>query len=198
MGALWLKVVRQAVIGAVLIFSSLWMIFYAGLLKKSFVERQANPSSKSWYSRHADRHWPAIQWLGNEHPVIWHIAPLFPPDELTGRAPFTWSSVPANWLLLCWVVICYGGVWSLGSADHLLTLIGEVSREEKKEKLRRTMRGESPGGERSETSIHVLTEIQVQAAETGKWKSLTGAIVTSCIGAVLAQVIKVWLGLEKS
>lgn len=176
--------------------SSAWMVFWAGLLKKSYSEAQANP--RSFYSEIVRRLWPAIDWLGNKHPFIWRIAPMFPPES-TGPGAFTWSCVQANWRLACWLIIFYGGCWSWHSATLLRGLIHEVSMEEKKEKIRRTRRGERPGADRSETtSIDVRAEtIWVQAAETGKWWSVRGTIVGGCIGAVLAQAINVWLGLVK-
>ena len=44
MGEIWLKALRQLVIGAVLIAVSLWMVFYAGLFKKSYLEWRAAPN----------------------------------------------------------------------------------------------------------------------------------------------------------
>ena len=108
--------------------------------------------------------------------------------------PWNWEFVRANWPLLCWLGIFYGGVWSGASGFHLMDLIGEVSREEKKEKIRRKYRGEH-GGSASGTSIEFKTEIAVHAAETGKWWSPSGTVVGGSIGAVMAQAINVWLGL---
>lgn len=193
---LWIKVIRQGVIGAVLILVCLWMIFYAGLLKKSYRKASANPSPQTFYWQFATKHWPSIEWLGGQHPVIWRIAPPFPP-EMTGPTTFSWAFAKANWSLLCWLGIFYGGVWSMVSARHLLQLIGEVSREEKKDKIRRKMRGDRPTEMRAETTIEVHAEIRMQAAESGKWWSLNGAIVGGCIAAVLAQAINVWLRLAK-
>ena len=192
-----MKVCRQLAIGAVLIAACLWMVFYVGLFKKSYLEWRAAPNYQGWYQNYAHRHANSINWLLNEHPVIWGIAPTFPPEMVGENAPYNWEFVKANWPLLCWLGILYGGVWSGASALHLMDLMGEVSREEKKDKIRRKMRGESPAAVRTETAIEVQAEIRMQAAESGNWKSFSGGIVSACIGGVLTQAINVWLGLAK-
>jgi hypothetical protein len=180
----------------VLIAGSLWMIFYAGLLKKSYLEWRAAPNHRGWFQNYAHRQADSINWLLQEHPVIFGIAPKFPPEMVGENPPLNWDFVKTNWPLLCWSGIFYGGLWSLASANQLLTLISEVSREEKKEKIRQKYRGVN-GGTVSGTSIDFKAEIAVQAAETGKWWSPSGTVVGGCIGAVLAQAINVWLGLAK-
>lgn len=167
---------------------------YAGLLRRSYEEAKANPVPQNWYWQFAKLNFPAIRWLGNEHPLIWNVAPLVPP---VAQRMDAWAFVKANGSLLCWIGIFYGGVWSGSSASYLLKLIDEVSREEKKEKIRRVYVGGQRSGVLATTLIAFRADVELKAAESGKWWSPNGAIVGGCIAGVLAQVINVLLGFAK-
>ncbi|MDQ1471694.1 MAG: hypothetical protein QOJ99_3174 [Bryobacterales bacterium] len=43
-----MKVLRQGLIGLVLIVGCLWTVFYAGLFKKSYLEWRAAPNNRVW------------------------------------------------------------------------------------------------------------------------------------------------------
>ncbi len=62
------------------------MVFYAGLFKKSYLGWRAAPNYQGWYQDYAHKHANGINWLREEHPVVWGIAPTFPP-EIVGENP---------------------------------------------------------------------------------------------------------------
>ncbi|MFZ0592830.1 MAG: hypothetical protein WAM39_20385 [Bryobacteraceae bacterium] len=183
---LWMKVLRQAAIGAVFMAASVWMTVYVGFLKRDYTEWSMHPHGNDYFTLQAIKRANSINWLLKEHEYVWAVAPYFPP--YLWRQPFTWEFVRFNWLLLCWLGLFYGGMWSLGSAFHLADLIGEVSREEKKDRIRRKMRGQG-GGDGGAASMEVQAEIRMQAAETGKWWSINGAIVGGSIAGIISGIV---------
>jgi hypothetical protein len=184
---LWMKVVRQAAIGLLLVGVSDWVTLYVGYLKLDYTEWSMHPRGNDYFTLQAKKHADSILWFLNEHEYVWAVAPYFPP--YLWQQPFTWEFVRFNWPLLCWLGLAYGGVWQLGSASRLDDLISEVSRE--KGRIRRKMRGQGEGNGGT-ASIEVQTEIRIQATEIGKWRSLNGAIVGGSIaGLILGIVLKV-------
>jgi hypothetical protein len=188
-----LKMLRLFVRGLVLIAVSLWMTFHVGCLKKTYFNWKADPKQNAQQVRD---NWDSIRWLADEHPVIWEIAPSFPPTFLSlafprsgapSSTPFTWSLLTENWRLLPWLVLFYSGVWSLGAANLLFILDGEVRREKLKEQFRQAQGLGGTGG--STTSVNIRTEIAVRAAESGNLLSANGAVLGTALGTVLAELI---------
>ena len=81
------------------------------------------------------------------------------------------------------------------SGYELLKLVDQLNHEDKLEKMRKR-RGSVTAAASDATLIEIRSEIQVQAADTGKWWSPNGAIVGGTLASIFGPLILKWLGLS--
>jgi hypothetical protein len=78
---------------------------------------------------------------------------------------------------------------------ELHNLVAQLNHEDRLEKMRMKRRGSVAAAASGPTLIEIRNEIQVQAAETGKWWGLNGVIVGGALATILGTVVLKWLGL---
>ena len=145
----------------------------------------------------AGRVWPTIQAYQKEHEILWEIAPLSPPyGGLNQKVWFTWLFVRVNWRFLVWLVLLIASGVMVATGVELQNLVAQLNHEERLEKMRMKRRGSvAAAAFGGPTLIEIRNEIQVQAAETGKWWGLNGVIVGGALATILGTVVLKWLGL---
>ena len=183
------------VVGAGLFALSVYMLLYVGHLKKVEADWVMNPQHHTTQEATASLLWPKIQAFQNEHKLLWEIAPLTPPYGWNNQPVwFTWIFVQVNWRFLIWLILLGGSGGMARTGLELQKLVDQLNHEDRLEKMRQKRRGgvsAAPGA----TLIEIRNEIQVQAADTGKWWGLNGAVVGGALAAILSTVVLKWFGI---
>jgi hypothetical protein len=125
--------------------------------------------------------------------------PLYLLLNYRGRGWVTWALafVRVDWLFLAWVALVVVSVRWAELGERLSGLLNQLDHEDALERLRRK-RGGGRAIDESAGRIEIRHENEVRVAETGKWWSLNGVIVSGAlatiVGTIIATIILEWLG----
>jgi hypothetical protein len=186
-----LRAITNYLVGGALVLLCIYML-YVGRLKKVYTDWNLNPRHGAAGEETAAALWPSIEVVQKDHPVLWEIAPYFPPyGWLDREAWFTWPFLQWNWRFLAWFVLFGSSARRCFSGYELMKLVEQLDHEDRLEALRRERGHVTASGP---SLIEIRNQIQVRAAETGKWWGLNGAIVGGTIALILGTMILKWLG----
>ena len=185
------------IVGAALFLCSGYMVLVPGHLKKVYEDWMMHPQHGSADEAYAARNWAQVEAFQNDHPILWELAPLFPPYGWHNQPVwFTLLFVKVNWRFLVYLVLLCGSAGMAISGYELQKLVDQLNHEDRLEKMRIKRRGgvAAPVASGVDTHIEIRNEIEVKASETGKWYSLNGAIVGGSVATILGTVVLKWLG----
>ena len=187
-----MRALRNMFVGSALVLGCLYMMLYAGHLKK--VAADWNMISHQRHSQYdeayAARNWPAVQALERDHPILWEIAPFSPPyGWLNKDFAYSWPFFKLNWRFFAYALLLVSSAGMVATGFQLQTYIDQLNHEDKLERMRMKRRGGGATPATAATMIEIRNQVQVQASETGKWYSINGAIVGGTVSSILAPLI---------
>jgi hypothetical protein len=189
------RALRNILVGGALVLFSGYMLLYVGRLKKVYTDWNENPRHGVAGENTAAQLWPSIEACQEAHPFLWEIAPYFPPyfDWLNPNAQFSSFFEQRNWRFLVWLLLLVGSGGAVNSGFQLMRLVEQLDHEDRLQEMR-IKRGKVTASGSGPTLIDIRNEIEIRAAETGKWWGLNGVIIGGAIATILGGAVLKWLG----